>query len=77
MSDIFEDWKKDNFFVLPDQLIPAENHGHIVVLTAVPFWGQNAELLTKWCQEHGCQQQGMTVELPTDELLTLFCLRWK
>ena len=48
----------------------------LVVLTDLGFWVKNQERLQDWCQLHGATQTGMTVELPSDNTLTLFVLQW-
>jgi hypothetical protein len=50
--------------------------GHIVLLTNVMFWSEQYDNLGTWCEEHHAEVKGMTVNIPSDEVLTLFCLRW-
>lgn len=77
MTDIFNDWKRNRFVIAPQFAYRLdEPYQHVVVLTDIPFWVKEVDNLVPWCLEHGCRNQGMTVELPNDETLTLFCLRW-
>ena len=75
MKDIFESWKRNRFIVADDFQIDNQ-FKYIVILTDIQFWIENNESLLSWCQEHNCSQQGMTVNIPDDETLTLFYLRW-
>lgn len=78
MTDIFHDWKQNRFIVAPEFTYdPNCRFKHMVVLTDIPFWAREVDNLVPWCIEHGCNTQGMTVEIPDDETLTLFCLRWR
>lgn len=51
-------------------------YGHMIVLTDIAFWSDNIDALMQWCRDHGCETQGMTVDIPDDHTLTVFCLRW-
>jgi hypothetical protein len=46
------------------------------VLTDIEYWVEKFDELYSWCGENNCSMTGMTVELPTDETLMLFKLRW-
>ena len=72
MTDIMQDWKGKRFWV--DTL--GYSTQNLIVLTDIGYWAENYELLEQWCDEHGCQARGMTVEIPDEPTLTLFCLRW-
>lgn len=77
MTDIFHHWKENRFIIAPDYVKePYDGRTHIIVLTDIHFWALNTDQLTDWCQQHGCEVKGMTVEIPTDDLLTAFCIRW-
>lgn len=79
MTDIMHDFKKNRFIVTPHYIsngLPEPVYGHLVVLSDVGYWAANVDDLIVWCGETGCKLQGMTIDVPTDELLTLFCLRW-
>jgi hypothetical protein len=75
MTDIFHDWKTNRFVK-----VAADEYNvrciHLIVLTDIHFWVEHIEELVAWCSEMGCLHQGMTVEIPTDELLTAFYLKW-
>ena len=72
-DDIFEDWKKNRFIVAD---IDEVHQGILVVMTDIKYWVEKAEELVDWCQEHNCSVKGMTIEIPNEETLMLFTLRW-
>ena len=77
MTDIFHDWKKNRFIVAPEFAYDlGKDFKHVIVLTDIAFWAKEVDNLVPWCLENGCRTQGMTVEIPDDKILTLFCLRW-
>ena len=77
MTDLFHNWKENRFIVAPDYTYDANVRcAKLIVLTDIKFWAINTDELAEWCQEHGCTHKGMTVELPTEQMLTAFCLRW-
>jgi hypothetical protein len=46
-----------------------------VLLGDWQFWTDHEADLDAWCEQHGARRQGMTVEM-TEDVLTLFTLRW-
>jgi hypothetical protein len=74
MTDIMQHWKNRRFVVADDDLIAGDCK--LVILTEVGYWSDHYEELAEWCNTHHCLAQGMTVEIPNDVTLTLFCLRW-
>lgn len=76
MNDIFEGWKKERFVVAGPNLHDYTNH-YLVIMTDFGYWTDHADQCTQWCLDHGCEQTGATILIPTDELLTAFCLRWR
>jgi hypothetical protein len=46
-----------------------------VILGDWQFWAEHETELDAWCEQHGARRRGMTVEM-TEEVLTLFALRW-
>ena len=79
VTDIMQDYKNRRFVVAPNYIgrgLDPPVYGHIVLLTDIGYWADNIDDLIAWCSEHKCMHQGMTVDIPTDQLLTLFCLRW-
>lgn len=50
--------------------------GNIIMLSDVGYWVDHYDELKSWCSTHKCQLAGMTVEIPDDETLTMFCLSW-
>lgn len=79
-TDIFANWKNRRF-VIADQ--PARDFlgddppGHLVIFTDFKFWADHVDQLISWCEQHALAPNGrMTLEIPTDQLLTAFVLRW-
>ena len=64
-------------FVVADSII-AEELGQrvIVVLSDIGYWTKHYEALQQWCQENNSEVQGMTINIPDDQTLTAFCLKW-
>lgn len=75
-NDIFADWKNQRFAVAPQYSFSDYNCKHLIVLTDLKFWVLASDDLDRWCKENNCKTKGMTVEIPSDRELTLFCLRW-
>ena len=48
----------------------------IIMLSDIKFWNDNFDELQTWCDLNGAEQQGMTVNIPSEAVLTAFCLRW-
>ena len=71
MTDIFEDWKKNRFVIGP-----TEGNSHIVIFTDIGYWIDHLDEMIAWCKNNNCQQTGMTIDIPNNETLTLFCLKW-
>lgn len=79
MTDIMQEFKNRRFVIAPNYIsrgLDNPVYGHLIVMSDFQYWTKNADAMLAWCNEHGCTIKGMTVEVPTDELLTLFCLRW-
>ena len=74
-DDILADWKSNRFVIVEG--IFTDQRYILIVLCDITFWTQHYDVLNQWCQDHEVKLAGMTVELPTTELLTAFCLRWK
>lgn len=75
MTDIFNEWKR-NRFICSSGSTQGLNCAYIVILTDIGFWVDHFDELKEWCETTGCRQQGMTVEIPTEEFKTAFYLRW-
>ena len=79
MTDIMQDFKDRRFMVCPSYIsrgLPEPTYGHLVVLTDIEHWNIHFDVLLAWCNDNACQIKGMTVDIPDDQTLTLFCLRW-
>jgi hypothetical protein len=61
------------FIVIEPPIIDA---GICVVLSNVGFWTMYYNELETWCNQNNSHLQGMTVQLPDENTLTLFCLQW-
>lgn len=75
-DDIFQSWKDNRFVIAPEYLRLDEETQHFIILTDIGYWANHADVLEEWCRNYGCTIKGMTVEIPTDDLLTAFCARW-
>jgi hypothetical protein len=75
VTDIFHDWKQNRFIHISKDLVDYDQ-GIMILLTDVGFWVDHTDELINWCRENRCVQHGMTVTMPSEEELTLFCLRW-
>ena len=71
-TDIFQEWKDNKFIVVKN----IEQYKNLVVLTNISHWHQNYDELWVWCEKHNCKVQGMTIEMPDEQTMTLFVLRW-
>ena len=72
--DVLADWKTQRF-VVADQTV----HGYdnvIIVLCDIAYWTDYYDELSIWCNEHNARLAGVTIELHTQEQLTMFLLRW-
>jgi hypothetical protein len=74
-EDIFAEWKRQRFIVAKKYLVLYPS-GHLMILTDVNYWSENYQSLIEWCDRYGAEHAGMTVTVPSDELLTIFLLRW-
>lgn len=73
-DDIFHSWKENRFIVAPHELV--DDGVILIVLSDYKYWVDHTDELVAWCKERGAQQQGMTVVLPNEVMLTEFVLRW-
>lgn len=74
MTDVFEQWKQQRFIIAPPDLI--DEGVILVILSDYKYWVDNTDELLLWCKENNCENQGMTVVIPSEKTLTAFCLRW-
>ena len=73
-DDVFADWRGRRFVVADREL--HDNAGHLIVLTDYVYWADHVQQLDEWCQHNDANMKGMTVNLPTEQALTAFVLRW-
>jgi hypothetical protein len=73
-EDVFADWRGQRFVVADREL--NDNAGHVILLLDFFYWADHDQQLDEWCQHNGADIQGMTVNLPTEQALTAFVLRW-
>jgi hypothetical protein len=74
-DDVFADWRNKKFVVTDKQIFEIEE-GHLIILIDYVFWEDHMGELEDWCQCNGGKIQGMTLTLPTDQVLSAFLLRW-
>ena len=75
MTDI-NNWKDQRFVVIPSYLDVDNQPKPIVILTDIGYWVNHADELLLWCSENNFKNKGMTVTLPDEKAISLFCLRW-
>jgi hypothetical protein len=73
-DDIFADWRGQRFVVADREL--HDSAGHVILLLDFFYWADHDQQLDEWCRHNGADIQGMTVNLPTEQVLTAFVLRW-
>ena len=76
MTDLMNDWKRQRFIVLPRELVEGSPYGITVLMSDYNYWADHVGECIEWCGQYGCEIKGMTIEIPNDETLTLFSLRW-
>ena len=72
-EDLMAGFKNKKFVIAPDDLGFTPT---MIVLTDFTFWTNNYTELGDWCGAHQCRLSGMTVDIPDEKTLTLFCLKW-
>jgi hypothetical protein len=72
-EDVMAEYKAGRF-VVADPILGFGTR--LIVLSDFTFWIDRLEALETWCQLHGAVRKGTTVEIPTDEVLTVFILQW-
>jgi len=72
-EDVMAEYKAGRF-VVADPILGFGSR--LIVLSDFNFWIDRLEELEAWCQLHGAVRKGTTVEIPTDEVLTVFLLQW-
>ena len=79
IGKILDNWQTHRFVVVNSSSlnIDPEVYPQTVVLADVGYWTERIQELREWCDQHGCRFKGMTVSVPTEDLITLFCLKWK
>lgn len=71
-GDIMKEYKNNRFVIAPQEIMGKT----IAVLCDIEYWNTHYEELKDWCDEHCCETQGMTVDIPNDHALTMWMLRW-
>lgn len=74
MTDIFHDWKEKRFIVVDKSLL--DNDDIIILLTDMDYWIERTDDIKSWCRDNNCTQSGLTVTVPSEKELLLFCLKW-
>jgi hypothetical protein len=75
-DDIFADWKTEKFIVAESYLTSDLTDKILVVMTDFKYWTEYADECLAWCKQYGCEVKGMTIEIPDEETLLLFRLKW-
>lgn len=73
-DDIFQSWKDNRFIVAPRELV--DDGVILIVLSDYQYWVDHTDELVAWCNARGAEQQGMTVVLRNEAMLTEFVLKW-
>lgn len=73
--DILANWKTSRFIVA-DSTVTGIESIIIIVLSDFNYWIPHFDALLTWCELYGGTVKGSTVELTTEEQLTMFALRW-
>lgn len=76
MTDLMNDWKRQRYVVLPGELVEGRPFGITILMSDYNYWAEHVDECVLWCKQYGCRIQGMTIEIPDDETLTMFMLRW-
>jgi hypothetical protein len=64
-------------FIVADPAVALDfGHSGIIILSDIGFWNEHFDQLQTWCRDNGAEQQGMTVNVPNEQVMTLFCLTW-
>ena len=75
MTDIMAKFKESKFVVVHNDY--EDSFEHLVVLSDITYWSENLDSLIEWCDENECEVLGMTVNVPDDQRLIVFILRWE
>jgi hypothetical protein len=75
-KDILDRIGNCSFVVYNDDYLSESDCKYTVLLIKLDFWSRNIVELWDWLTEHNCTKQGMTVNIPDDERMMLFALRW-
>lgn len=76
MTNIIERKNNSKFIVYDDSYLSESDCKYTVLLSHLEFWVKHIDELQVWLQEHDCAKQGMTINIPDDERMVLFALRW-
>ena len=76
MSDIFKSWKEEKFIVADKRITGDLTDKIIVVMSDYRYWAAHVDECEKWCKQYNCEIKGMTIEIPDEDTLLLFVLRW-
>lgn len=76
MDDIFKEWKTSKFIVA-DPALHGEAGQHLIIMTDFSYWSFYSDECIAWCYANDCKISGMTILIPSDQLLTAFLLKWQ
>jgi hypothetical protein len=74
MTDVFEDWKKNKFIVVGEDLLDKDET--LIILTDISYWAEHEAELASWCKQHDVDFQGMCLAFNDPKMLIMFALRW-
>jgi len=75
-TDILGRIGNSRFVVYDEDFLADSNCKYTVLLIKLDFWSKNIVELFDWLAEHNCTKEGMTVNIPDDDRMMLFALRW-
>jgi hypothetical protein len=76
-EDIFKEWRHQRFVVTHGRVLGnSDPFEYIIVLSDIEYWHKNWETLGEWCKDNQSEVLGMTVNIPDEETLVMFILRW-
>jgi hypothetical protein len=73
-DDVLSDWKNQKFVIADSSL--NDNPGYLIILADFGFWVTHMQNLENWCKDNDGKIQGMTLNLPTEQSLAAFLLKW-
>ncbi len=80
MIDVMKPFKENKFVVFDhsDELFEFDDtkYKYRVIFGDISYWHDHHDNIKDWCRQNECRLVGISIDIPTDDLLTLFRLRW-